>query len=828
MLCCKKARQDAVVAREGSGGQFAGRCATSRQSTGPYHAFGDLLRRYREAAGLSQEVLAERAGLSSRGLLYLERGKHRPYPSTLVRLAEALALAPEERESLAQAIRHTGIPATPGTHAAAQPPVESHTQGRAATTPSAAHLHNLPASLSSFIGREHAQARVLELLASNRLVTLVGTGGVGKTRLALAAAERALGGYADGVWLVELAALADPALVPSTVATVLGVREQPDRSALETLRDHCRGKGMLLVLDNCEHLLAACTTMAGALLRAAPALRILATSREALGVAGERSYRVPSLSVPDPAHLPAPDLAGSYEAVRLFVARAQERRDTFALTGRNARAVAEICARLDGLPLAIELAAARVSAMSVEMIAAHLHDRFRLLTTGSPDLPTRQQTLRATLDWSWDLLEARDRTLVSRFSVFAGGWTLEGAAAVCASPGMDYWAIVDGLDRLVNRSLAHMDENAEGAVRYRLLETVRQHAGEQLAEAGEEAMTRDNHLSYFLALAEQAVQAFRGPELGAWLDRLDLEHDNLRAALGWARGRATGEAALQLAAALAPFWEFRGHIAEGRHWLEEMLTALQGSPRTRARALNAAGILAMRAGDHRRALALYHESLALQRDLGDKRGIAIALGNVASAHVELCAYEDAGPRYAEALELYRALEDPSGVATMFNNQAEAARGLGQYERAEALAQESLTLRREQGDLRGVAETTNNLALLASAQSRYERAATLFKEGLRLSRDVGDLGKVLEAAEGMAWTAAALGRSHWAAQLGAAAETERRRLGMPRPDSHQASRDGAIHAMRAALGEETFTAAWAAGKDTSFNEAVARALDSERR
>jgi predicted ATPase/transcriptional regulator with XRE-family HTH domain len=797
----------------------------SRQPSGPYQSFGGLLRHYRESVGLSQEILAERAGLSPRGLVYLERGKHRPYPGTLIRLADALSLTPQDREVLTQALGRGGTSESPATRNVVQPPGDSQVLGQAATL-SPGSLHNLPVSLSRFIGREHAQARVLELLATDRLVTLVGAGGVGKTRLALAVAESTLGRYADGVWLVELAALSDPGLVPEGVALALGVREQPGYSVLETLRNHCSGKCMLLVLDNCEHLVPACMALTSALLRAAPALSVLATSRQALGVAGERRYRVPSLSVPDPAHLPSHELAGSYEAVRLFIARAQERRDTFALTSRNARAVAEICARLDGLPLAIELAAARVSAMSVEMIAAHLHDCFRLLTTGSHDLPTRQRTLRATLDWSWGLLEARERSLLGRFSVFAGGWTLEAATAVCANDGLDYWAVLDGLDGLVNRSLAHMDENADGVVRYRLLETVRQHAGEQLIAAGKEATTRDNHLSYFLALAEQAVRAFRGPDLGTWLDRLELEHDNLRAALGWARARASGEEALQLAAALAPFWEFRGHIAEGRRWLDELLGAFQGSPRIRARALNAAGFLVMRAGDHRRALALYRESVALQRELDDMRGIAVALGNVASALVELCEFEEAGPVYAETLDLYRALGDQSGVATTFNNQAEAARGLGQYERAEALAQQSLALRREQGDLRGVAETTNNLALMASEQGRYERAAALFREGLLLSRDVGDMGRVLEAVDGLAWVAAAIGQPNWAARLGSAAEAERRRLGMPRPDSHRAYQDRAILVMREALGEEMLTAAWATGQHTSFGEAVALALKSD--
>ena len=795
-----------------------------QQPPGTHHTVGELIRRYREIAGLSQEALAERAGLSPRGLLYLERGMRRPYPDTLRRLADALSLTQQEREVLTLASRHSAavLLATPAETAA---PAVGPSAGVTAP-PAAGPMHNLPASLSSFIGREHAQAAVHDLLMDHRMVTLVGAGGVGKTRLALTVAEGIVDFYPDGVWLVELAALADPRLAPRTVAQALGLRGEPGRSITETLCAYCSDKSMVLLLDNCEHLLAACTALAGALLRAAPELRILATSREALGVAGERRYRVPPLSVPDPEHLPAPELASSYEAVRLFVARAQERRDTFTLTTTNARAVVEICARLDGLPLAIELAAARVAAMSVEMIAAHLHDRFRLLTTGSGDLPTRQRTLRATLDWSWDLLGARERALLSRFSVFAGGWTLEAATGVCTDQDIDYWAAVDGLDGLVNRSLAHMDETPDGAVRYRLLESVRQHAGEQLAATGEETATRDRHLSYFLALAEQAVQAFRGAETGFWLDRLELEHDNMRAALNWARVGAKDEEGLQLAAALAPFWEFRGHIAEGRRWLEEMLAAVEGSPGARARALNAAGFLVMRAGDHRAALALYQESLALRRVLGDRRGMAVALNNIGNAYVEMGEYAQAEPAYAEALELCREIGDQSGVATEFNNQAEAARGLGQYERAEALALESLALRREQGDLRGIAETTNNLGLAASAQGRYERAVALFKEGLRLSREVGDMLRLLEAMAGLAWAAAALGQPRRAALLGAAVEAERKRLAMPAPILMRTERDRAIEAMRAALGEEAFAAAWTEGQGTTLTEAIALALKSD--
>jgi len=785
-----------------------------REST---ESFGELLRTHRMAAGHTQEVLAERAGISVRSIQRLERGESHPIKDTARRLAAALDL--EER---AQAYLLAAAIPTPRRRQVAQrsptvPPAEAQS-----TESPYAPRDNLPAALSSFIGRERELTRVGDLLGAHRLVTLTGSGGVGKTRLALAVAGRKRDVHPDGVRLVELAPLADPALVAGAVAQVLGLHEEVGRPLLTTLTDHLRDRRLLLVLDNGEHLLAACADLAAALLRACPHLHLLVTSREGLGVAGERRYRVPPLSTPDPKHLPPPDLAGSYEAVRLFVERARERREDFMLTPTNARAVAEICARLDGVPLAVELAAARVEGLSVEAIAARLDDRFKLLTGGARDLPTRQRTLRAALDWSWDLLDEEGRTLLARLSVFAGGWALEAAEVVCAGDGLESWAVLDGL---VVKSLVQVDE-AEGKSRYQLLETVRQYAGEQLAAAGEEAPTRDRHLSYFLALAEQAVKAFRGPELGIWLDRLETEHDNLRAALNWARVRERGEEGLQLAAALAPFWEFRGHIAEGRRRVEEMLAAFQGSPRVRARALNAAGFLGLRGGEPWKALALYQESLALRRDLNDLLGMAVSLSNIGSAHVELGRYEQAEPAYAEALEFYRALGDQSGIATAFNNQAVATRELGQYERAEALAQESLALRRAQGDLRGVAEATNNLAQVASVQGRYERATALFREGLLLSRAVGDMIRLLEALEGLAWAGAALGQPGWAARQGGAAEAERERLGLPQGIPDRSFRERAISAMHAALGAQMFAAAWSEGRDVMLSEAIALALKAD--
>src|SRR5713226_5481995 len=373
-------------------------------------------------------------------------------------------------------------------------------------------------------------AAVKQLLSSTALLTLTGSGGCGKTRLALQVAADLLEEYADGVWLVELAPLADPALVPQTVASALGVRDAPGRPLTATLTDYLRSKSLLLVLDNCEHLLEAGAQLADALLRSCPRLRLLASSREGLGIGGEQTYRVPSLSLPDARHLPPLERLRDFEAVQLFADRARLSQATFAVTQANALSVAQVCQRLDGIPLAIELAAARVKALSVEKLNERLDDMFRLLTGGSRTALPRQQTLRALIDWSYDLLSPSEGALLRRLSVFAGGWTLEAAEAVCAGEGVEEWEVLDLLTSLVEKSLVLYEERG-GEGRYRLLETVRQYARDRLLEAGEAEAVRGRHLGFVLRLAEEAEPKLSGPEQVVWLDRLEAEHDNLRAAL---------------------------------------------------------------------------------------------------------------------------------------------------------------------------------------------------------------------------------------------------------------------------------------------------------
>jgi predicted ATPase/class 3 adenylate cyclase len=528
--------------------------------------------------------------------------------------------------------------------------------------------HNLPATLTGLIGREQELGEILALLGTERLVTLTGTGGVGKTRLALAAAAEVVDHYRDGVWLVELAGLADASLVAGAVAQALGLREEPGRPLLATLSDHLQDQRLLLVLDNCEHLVMACADLASALVRRCPTLSILATSREGLEVAGEHRYRVPSLPVPDLASLPPPEWLASTAAVALFVARARERRPDFALGAQNARAVARVCVRLDGIPLAIELAAARVGSLAVEGIAARLDDCFRLLTGGSRDALPRQRTLRATLDWSYDLLDKGEQQLLDRLSVLgAGGCTLDGVETVCGGDGIAVLEVLDLLGGLVNKSLVQAEE-AGGEVRYGLLETVRQYGLEHLAASGGAASVRDRHLGWFLALAEQAEPRLSGPDQGQWLARLEAEHDNLRAALGWARERGAAEEGLRLAGALWRFWEIHGDWGEGRDWLEGALAGGgHGVPAARARALHGAGILAFRQGDAGRAVARLEEALDLYRELGDTCAIAASLGNLGLVAYRQGEYGRAVARLEEALDLLRELDDMPGIAASLVN-----------------------------------------------------------------------------------------------------------------------------------------------------------------
>ncbi|MGH2402892.1 MAG: ATP-binding protein, partial [bacterium] len=601
--------------------------------------------------------------------------------------------------------------------------------------PESRRTTNLSLQLTSFVGRARELDEIQEKITASRQITLTGTGGVGKTRLALEVASRVQHEYPDGVWLVDFSPLSDPARVPQAMASTLGVQEETGRPLREVLGDYLLGKHALLVLDNCGHLTAACADLAEYLLRRCPDIRVLATSRETLGTAGELTYNVPSLSLPSLQQHSASADATDYEAVRLFLDRAALAQPGFGLTKTNAPAILQICGRLDGIPLAIELAAARVKALAVEDIAGRLDDRFRLLTGGARTALPRHRTLRAAMDWSYDLLPDPERALLRRLAVFAGGFTLESAEAVCGGEGIEADDVLDVLTRLVDKSLVTVDRSAQ--TRYRQLETIRQYARERLAAGGEADVILRRHRDFYLALAEEAEPGLHGPRQMEWLDRVAIEHDNVRAALEWSLRQPEGEPGARLAAAMSSFWHARGYLAEGREWLDRVVPRTADvSPEIRMKALLGAGRLAFAQDGFGPATSIFEQVVPLARECGDRRVLALALAWLGHAAwhqgerargVELC---------EESLVLARAIGDAWTTAIVLDEVSVVARHEGDRQRASALLEQSLALFREAGDIGEVALCLSRLGALATDRADYPRAAGLIGEALNLQRMLG--------------------------------------------------------------------------------------------
>jgi predicted ATPase len=685
--------------------------------------------------------------------------------------------------------------------------------------------NNLPTQLTSFVGRERAMTDIERQLAKVRLLTLVGAGGAGKTRLALQVAANSLEHYSDGVWLVELAALADPAFVSQVVASALGLRDDIGRPLPAVLSDYLQPRQLLLLLDNCEHLIAACAPLAETLLRTCPRLRILTTSREALGIAGETTWRVPPLAVPEPHHLPPLDRLLANEAVRLFVDRAGAARPGFAVTNENASAVAAICQRLDGIPLAIELAAARVKVLSPEQIAARLEDRFRLLTAGSRTALPRQQSLRALVDWSHDLLTAAERILFRRLAVFAGGWSLEAAEGVCAGEGIDAHEVLDLLAQLVDKSLV-LAELHGGETRYRLLETLRQYATDRLREAGEEEWLRRQQRAWFATFVERQTARLRGPGQVNAVAQLETEYDNLRAALDWCETEP-GDCAVaaRIADDLGWFWTLRGHAREGRARLDRLLALVSGRTDGRARALSAAGLLAHHDGEYERSAALLEESIEIWRALGDPRGTAIALARLGQLEQSRGNFDRAWMLLEESRALFRAVGVESGLdAPVAVFLAQVAKNRGDYERAIPLFEDCLRAALEQRDKHAAASAVRSLGELAQAQGDYERAGARLTESLRLLRELGDRPCAGTTLDSLAVLSAAHGAPQQAARLFAAAQASREAQGLTLPPVEQGRLEQAVAAAREGLDRGAFDAAWAEGRAMTLEQAIAYALN----
>jgi predicted ATPase/DNA-binding CsgD family transcriptional regulator len=727
--------------------------------------------------------------------------------------------------------------------------------------------HNLPAPRSSFVGREQEIEQIRRALSATRLLTLTGVGGSGKTRLALEVARDLVEVYPDGVWLVELAPLSEEVLVPKAVAEALAVPERPAEPLADTLAEVLRNRELLLILDNCEHLLEASARLVDKLLDSCPHLSILSTSREALGVEGEVRWVVPPLSVPEPQGTPSSEELEAYESVRLFGERARGRDPSFAPSAHNARAVAEICLKLEGIPLAIELAAARVGTLSVEQISQRLTDSFKLLRGGSKTQMAKQRTLRGALDWSHELLSEDEKKLFGRLSVFAGGWTLEAAEAVGVGEGVEE-DILDALSGLVNKSLVAVRERQESRVRYRMLEPIRQYAREKLEEGGEGEEVRRRHADFYLALAEEAEPRLRGPEDTEWLERLEVDHDNLRAALSWALEGGEAKLGLRLAGALWLFWEGHGHYGEGHRWLEQVLARGSQAAAARAKALEGEGWLVYRSGgmdegviaaqeglelsdeaglggaarakflnilgwvtvmqgDYERAKELFEESLKLSRNANDQFGIADGLLGLGNSLDSLGDRGRAKELFEEGIVLCRKLGYVPTLARHLFSLGISLLFEGDYERGAALNEEAATLLREHGYKGGLEYVLDNLGWAALLQGDHERAKTSYEENLALCKELGDKTGVADSLEGLACVAGTDGEAERAAKLFGVADVLRETVGYKHSPEEDAWREPYRATARLLLGEDSWEEALAQGHAMGLEEAIEYALPAEK-
>jgi predicted ATPase/class 3 adenylate cyclase len=628
--------------------------------------------------------------------------------------------------------------------------------------------NNLPIQVTSFVGREKEITEVKELLSTTRLLTLTGSGGAGKTRLSLYVAAEILDMFKNGTWFIELAPLSDPALVPFAIASTLGVREEPGRPLIRTLLDWLSNKELLLILDNCEHLIETCAKFADEVLHASRLTRILATSREALGIAGESIYRVPSLQTPGPEDKIKIEQFEQYAAVRLFIDRARQSLSTFKVTDTNAPAVAQICYRLDGIPLAIELAAARVKALSVEKIAERLDDRFRLLTGGSRTALPRQQTLRSMIDWSHSLLSEPERILLRRLSVFSGGWTLESAEVVCSSDDLDSADILDLSTNLVDKSLVVMDEGPEG-LRFHMLETIRQYAMEKLKNSSEEDVFQRMHAGYFSNLAKEAEEHNLKPDHTEWLNRLERERDNLREALHWSAVQDQEGTFLQLCGNLWRFWGTRGSIVEGRSLLDQAVEIYEANASSLENELIAgvfggASELARYQGDFKRALILKQRLLEMCRQWGSERWVAAILNDLAIMYANHGNCERSLALAEEALALRRKLGRPVGISHALSGLCFAWMCYDEPQAAREAIEEAIQIARNQQNQDNLVAGLLTLIFISVRQERYEEAQRLFAEVLPLAQEMADQDAIASGIYGMGTLAAAQGQARQAARL----------------------------------------------------------------
>jgi predicted ATPase/DNA-binding XRE family transcriptional regulator len=787
-------------------------------------SFGPWLRRQRRALDLTQEELAQRVQCSVVTIRKIESDERRPSKQIAEALADCLHIsAPQRAEFIAFA---RGRPY--GTPMATSPPLADRILGPTAQR----RAMNLPAPLTPLLGREQdiAAARNYLLRDEARLLTLVGPPGIGKTRLSIQLATDLIDTFANGICFVALAPIHDPELVLPTIAHALGIKEPGDQSLSKRLADYLHDKHMLLVLDNFEQVLAAAPLVAEAL-AASPRLKLLITSRAPIHVRGERQFAVPPLLLPNLTSLPALRELAGYPSLALFVERAQAINPDFALTEANAALVATICARLDGLPLAIELAAARSKLLPPQELLARLDRRLIVLTDGPRDLPPRHVTLRAAIGWSYDLLGAREQTLLARLAVFVGGFTLDAAECVTTLnvTTFEYFNVLEGLASLVNNSLVVQQTQADGSARLTMFETIRQFALEKLLDSGEEAVMHSRHRDWYMTLAEQAEAEWGRPQQEAWLDRLEADYGNLRAALESGKSQVGGlEAGLRLATALWLFWDMRGYLREGCTRLAELLELADESvsARVRVRARTALGYLKFQQGDYNAAASLLEASVAQARALGNKQILAVALDRLGL----LILRSHADPARAQAiieegLSLGRDIGDPRVVYSSIFYLADLAQAQGQYGQALQLYEESLSLMRRHGDRWHVALALFSLGHLAWLQHDYTRAQASFAESLDLRWQLKDKRGIAFCFEGLAWVATIEGAVERAARLFGAAEALLEAIGAALHPVRHAAHNQTVAMGRAQLSAALFAQAWVEGRMMSAERALAYALGS---
>jgi len=684
--------------------------------------------------------------------------------------------------------------------------------------------NKLPLQLTSFVGWTHEIGEVKQLLMTNRLLTLTGPGGAGKTRLSLEVAHAVLEDFKDGVWLVELATLTDHQFVVQEVIVALGLREASGRSKLETLTEYLQNKNLLLVLDNCEHLILACAELAEQLLRVCPGVWILATSREALGINGETAWQIRPLSLPDLNPSRTIESLSQSEAVQLFVVRAQAVQPAYHITRADAEAIAQVCYQLNGIPLAIELAAARVKVLSVPQIAARLDNSLQLLTGGSRTSNRRHQTLQAAIDWSHDLLTESEQRLFRRLAVFVNGFTLDAAEAVASDKDEQIVILpndmLDLLSSLVDKSLLTVIHGTQA--RYVMLETIRQYAKDKLFDSGELGQIRTHHLAYYLQLAEQSEPHLRSAEQLIWFGRLEIEHGNLRAALRWALESEAIEAGLQLAAALSYFWYRGGYLSEGSEWLERMLSINTGTESVRAKAILNAGDLAFVMGNYQQSMALSEQSLAMGRRIGDNRAIAGSLALIGRTSHWQGDRDRAATLLHDGLILFRELGDEWNVAQILIYLGDLRLRQGDYDGANACLEDGLTLVKKLGDKWVIAFAFGVLGEISRLQGDYQKAVAHFKQALTIYQELNNTVEIPFTLEALANTTAQQGQAERATHLWGAAEALREVVHAPLPSSYHADYAPFLQMAHTALGEEAFTTTWSDGRALTLEQAISLA------